>query len=227
MRKIKGNIYTEYLLDETKMLMKASNTDAYTPVDKDLVSELKQYTWSQDKNGYFKTNIKQADGSQQSISLNTFIIRKRGYVDSNLLGDHIDSDPTNNVGENIRPATKAQNAYNKKTSKNNKLGITGIQFNKRTKTYRANIWLDTDTGRGIGSSKNLAALQLAYNAIKYVYTKEECREHLRLETVDPKLITPATMLEATSIIRHYIAVQLKNHPGRDHKELATLATQIQ
>jgi hypothetical protein len=44
--------------------------------------------------------------------------------------DHIDGDVTNNRFENLREATRLQNAKNRKTSHQNTTGINGVSFKK-------------------------------------------------------------------------------------------------
>ena len=58
----------------------------------------------------------------------------RGYLPEII--DHIDCDVSNNNIENLRPATKQQNAMNTKIKKTNKSGIKGVHF---CNTY--NLWV--------------------------------------------------------------------------------------
>ena len=226
MRKIKGNEFILHPEDNTKMYMKASNTDAYTPVDKKYMEEIKKYTWSQDKNGYFRTNIRREDGTQKAVGLHTFIAwLKSGVIDDSIVGDHIDSIPMHNTSDNIRPATAKQNACNKSVPKNSKTGIMGIQYDKRTKKYRANMWLDKDEGRGIGSSKNKVALQLAYNALKVIYAQDDCKDRITLSDIDIRDIDITAMREALQIITNFAANQIK-HGDRDKKELVEILSQL-
>jgi hypothetical protein len=221
-KSIKGNLFFEDLNDSSIVWMQASNNTNKTRVDKSKLNEIKKHTWSQDKNGYFRTNIRQADGTQKSVGLHTFVL---GLTDGRV-GDHIDNDPSKNLLTDLRPATQAQNALNKKVSKNNKLGVRGCQYDKRSKHYRANIWLHMPEGRFIGKSKDLVALKLAYNAIKCIYIKEEDKEFLALDQIDPKDITIASMAEALNIVRQYVANQSKNSPGRDLPELSIILKQL-
>ena len=50
--------------------------------------------------------------------------------------DHIDGDPQNNNIQNLRPATKIQNAYNSKLASTNKSGVKGVH-KKGNKWYVA------------------------------------------------------------------------------------------
>jgi len=224
-RKIKGNTFMPHPEDSTKMYMIASNNGNYTSVDKKYIEELKKYTWSQDPNGYFRTNIRQDDGTQKSVGLHTFIVwLETGIKDDAIVGDHIDNIPAHNVAENIRPATRKQNACNKSVSKNSKSGIMGIQYDKRTKKYKANLWLDQPEGRGVGSSKNKTALQLAYNVLKRIYAKDDCKDYVTLSDIELKDIDIKAMVEAIDIITNFAANQAKH--GRDNKEIAYILSQL-
>ena len=59
------------------------------------------------------------------------------YGDCPEFLDHIDGDPLNNRIENLRPATKAQNAMNRRVMKTNKLKTKGVH--KRGDKYYAQI----------------------------------------------------------------------------------------
>jgi len=53
--------------------------------------------------------------------------------------DHIDGNKRNNKLENLRPASRAQNAWNSKLRKDNSLKVKGVTFHKQTGKYRARI----------------------------------------------------------------------------------------
>lgn len=58
-----------------------------------------------------------------------------GYIPQFL--DHIDNNPQNNKIENLRPATRLQNSYNRKLNANNKSGVKGVYWRKNIKKYIA------------------------------------------------------------------------------------------
>lgn len=65
-----------------------------------------------------------------------------GVTDPNIEVDHIDNDGINNVDENLRVCTHAQNNYNKGKNKNNTSGFKGVSWHKAGNKYRADINLN-------------------------------------------------------------------------------------
>lgn len=57
--------------------------------------------------------------------------------------DHKDGDKTNNRIENLRQATKSENAFNVSISNNSKTGIKGVTWCKRSLRWRACIKVNT------------------------------------------------------------------------------------
>ena len=89
-------------------------------------------------NGYFSMKFRQKIYSNHRIIyfLNTGIDPEEKQV------DHIDSDRLNNKISNLRLATNKQNGHNRKKSRNNTSGVTGVYWHKREKKYTANIRLN-------------------------------------------------------------------------------------
>ena len=60
---------------------------------------------------------------------------KLGYFPDCLI-DHIDGSKANNVADNLRLATKSQNAFNMKLKHNNTSGTKGVSFRKDRNKWR-------------------------------------------------------------------------------------------
>lgn len=58
--------------------------------------------------------------------------------------DHVDSNPANNLIENLESVTQAQNLKKKRKQKNNKTGITGVCWNGQVGKYQVYINVDGD-----------------------------------------------------------------------------------
>lgn len=63
-----------------------------------------------------------------------WILYNQEEIPEGYVIDHVDGNTTNNSKENLRLATRSQNCYNSKISRNNKLGIKCIRI-KNNKGY--------------------------------------------------------------------------------------------
>ena len=82
--------------------------------------------------------------------------------------DHIDGDRTNNRVENLRSATRTQNAFNRKRPAHNKSGVKGVHWCKIAKRWIVQIKIDYENIR-VGA---FTSLEEAKRAI------EKAREEL-------------------------------------------------
>ncbi|MGN6641537.1 MAG: HNH endonuclease, partial [Verrucomicrobiota bacterium] len=92
--------------------------------------------------------------------------------------DHRDLDKLNNKWDNLRAATRSENAQNLPLNKHNKTGFTGVSWDKRSKKFKAVICKDGALHR-LGSFSDPID---AHNA--YVTAKAE------LHTFNPQLTKP-------------------------------------
>lgn len=83
-----------------------------------------------DDKGYICVTIK---GKNYKLHRLIFLYH-HGYLPKFI--DHIDTNIKNNNIENLRPATKSENACNRTKQKNNTSGIKGISWNKKLKKWR-------------------------------------------------------------------------------------------
>lgn len=67
--------------------------------------------------------------------------------------DHVNRDPADNRLDNLRPATRAENSFNRGVQSSSKSGIKGVHWNKSSRS-----WLAILRGKYLGSfpSKELA-----------------------------------------------------------------------
>jgi hypothetical protein len=86
--------------------------------------------------------------------------------------DHIDGNPLNNKIENLRPATKQQNAMNRKVKSDSLLGIKGVT--KRGKKFSSSIFINgVSKFLGVFETKEMAAE--AYSKAAQINFKEFAR----------------------------------------------------
>jgi hypothetical protein len=78
-----------------------------------------------------------------------------GQIPENLEVDHEDRNTDNNLINNLRLATRSQNAFNRGVQSNNKLGIKGVS--KVGNRFKAYIKI-------LGNTKNLGSFATAEEA---------------------------------------------------------------
>lgn len=69
-----------------------------------------------------------------------------GSIDSCLVIDHIDGNPSNNNISNLRLVTTRLNMQNKKLHKNNSTGVVGVYYKDKDNAFSAE-WYDLDGNR--------------------------------------------------------------------------------
>jgi hypothetical protein len=110
-------------------------------VDDEDYELLSKWKWFATKDGYARRDLK-VDGRTIAIPMHREILGippQKGLVSDHRNGDRLD-----NRRSNLRWATVAQNAYNKKTQSDNRLGIKGVCFVrdvKRNHPYRGLIYI--------------------------------------------------------------------------------------
>jgi hypothetical protein len=63
-----------------------------------------------------------------------------GYLPKEI--DHIDNNKSNNLIENLREATRSNNARNIKLRKNNTSGVKNVIWNKQRNKWEINLWFN-------------------------------------------------------------------------------------
>lgn len=105
-------------------------------IDYEDYEKVKKYTWYEHDGKYIRTCLNVKNGKNTYCFLHNFILGKpeHGYII-----DHIDGNPYNNIRKNLRIIDKFNNAKNLKRYSNNKTGIKGVSYEKRTNKYKAYI----------------------------------------------------------------------------------------
>lgn len=108
----------------------ASNTNESFYFDKEDFDNIKNYSWSVNKDGYVVAYI---DEDNPVCYLHRLIMQSNKQI------DHINHNKLNNCKCNLREATNKQNAMNKELLERNTSGITGVDWMKSLQKWRARI----------------------------------------------------------------------------------------
>jgi len=102
----------------------------FAQVDDTDFDELNKYHWYVNNSGY-------AFRREKVIFMHRQIIK----ADDKQIEvvDHVNRNPLDNQKKNLRPATKSQNATNKRMPGTNKTGFLGVHFDKGSGRYRSQI----------------------------------------------------------------------------------------
>lgn len=101
--------------------------------------------------------------------------------------DHKDRDPENNLIDNLRPATKAENCTNVKSAKNSSSKYLGVSWHKQSKRWTANGSLKGKR-KYLGIYDTEIEAALAFN----VHAKLHYGEFANLNIIDPHQPQSAT-----------------------------------
>jgi len=113
------------------------------------------FVGSLDKHGYLQVTI-----DKKSYRVHRLIyLMHFGQLPEFL--DHIDNNKLNNKIDNLRPATKIQNAHNQTLSKNNTSGIKGVYWEKERNKWRAQIRIKDSKVKFFGRFEDIELAKIA------------------------------------------------------------------
>lgn len=107
-------------------------------IDTNKKEYIKQYKWILVKDNIVpnRSRYRVVTGSHPSIVLGRFLLN---ITDDNLVVDHIDNNPLNNLSNNLRIVNRTNNQTNHDIHKNNTSGFTGVYYDKRKNKWGAQI----------------------------------------------------------------------------------------
>lgn len=138
-------------------------------VDDGFFEELSQAQWHCSK-GYAARVLPTSEG-RTVVWMHRFILeRKIGRkLLQNEYPDHIDRNPFNNKSENLRVATKSQNAMNSRLRRDNISGYRGVSWSKQKKKWRSTININK-AQKHLGFFDSIRDADIAYkNAAKDLF----------------------------------------------------------
>ena len=124
----------------------------FAVVDDEDFDSVSGFEWRRDKNGYVR----------RSVHPRGCVYLHQQIMPGVPLVDHKDNDKLNNRKSNLRPATKAQNAFNIAAHRDSKSRYKGVSFDKQR-----GLWCADISGNGkrlrLGRFKTEREVAIAYN----------------------------------------------------------------
>lgn len=109
----------------------ASNTNEEFYFDLEDYEKIKNYYWYRNHDGYMCSN----EDDKQIITHRLIMNVK----DVDVQVDHFNRNKKDNRKENLRPVSPQHNNWNKGLQQNNKSGVTGVRWNKKSQKWIAYI----------------------------------------------------------------------------------------
>jgi hypothetical protein len=132
--KIEGNIALIPLTQGYEAVIDAADVDIAAPHN--WTADIKRKADGSIRTVYAMRNEPKPGGGQKMLWLHRVIAE----TPSDLETDHIDGDGLNNRRANLRHATKAQNACNRRLASNSTSGAKGVSLHKATGRWAAYIY---------------------------------------------------------------------------------------
>lgn len=110
----------------------------YFLIDENKEEYIKKYKWILVKDNIVKDRprYRVVTGSHPSIILGRYLL---DITDKNIVVDHIDNNPLNNLMSNLRAVNRVQNQMNHDLHCNNTSGFTGVSYDKNKNKWYAQI----------------------------------------------------------------------------------------
>jgi hypothetical protein len=127
--------------------------------------QVKDQAGSIDSKGYIRIRF----NGKKYLNHRLIFLMHYGYLPKML--DHIDNNRLNNCIENLRPATREENGYNKPLQKNNKSGAKNVHWHTQAKRWVVSIGFNK-TFKYVGMFKDLELADLVAQEARDKYHKE-------------------------------------------------------
>ena len=118
-----------------------------------------------DSKGYLRVRF----NGKKYLNHRLIFFMEYGYMPEML--DHIDKNSLNNRIENLRPATRSQNGYNKFMQKNNTTGYKNVYWHNQSKKWVVKINFNKKI-KHIGLFKDIELADLVAQEARNKYYKE-------------------------------------------------------